>query len=239
MRNAVDEAVEYSFLASIFFHLIIFRELYSYVEVLTDLVTSYLILKAWNELTAAQFQLVVFALAAFESLVAEETFKVQVHFIADLSCTVVNRNNTCIALTHILDLLVYVLVSNFLDNLRRLNTLVAVQRDLRLGNADNLHGYAVFLADCGNFYLRGIYNVQLVVYDQSRQFHVQQSVDCILIEYIFAVCSLAHFPRYLALTESRHRDVLLLALISSFNCFFKAFCINFNDQFGHVYISLC
>ena len=148
------------------------------------------------------------------------------------------RYHACISLTHGFDLLIYVFVSDFLDNLRSLDALIAFQRDLRLGNADDLHGNAVFLADSSYFYLRGIYHIQLVVHDQSRQFHIQQSVDCIFIEYVFAISSLAHFPRYLALTEARHRDILLLTLISSFYCLFKAFCIDFNDQFGHVYICL-
>ena len=238
VRNAVDRAVEYSFLACIFVHLVIFRESYGNIEVFADVVTCNLFLKARNELTAAQLQLIVFALAAVECFVAEEALKVQVYFVTHFRCTVIYRYHACISLTHGFNLLIYVFVSDFLDNLRSLDALIAFQRDLRLGNADDLHGNAVFLADSSYFYLRGIYHIQLVVHDQSRQFHIQQSVDRIFIEYVFAISSLAHFPRYLALTEARHRDILLLTLISSFYCLFKAFCIDFNDQFGHVYICL-
>ena len=79
-----------------------------------DIVTCNLFLKARNELTAAQLQLIVFALAAVECFVAEEALKVQVYFVAHFRCRSFYRYHACISLTHGFDLLIYVFVSDFL-----------------------------------------------------------------------------------------------------------------------------
>ena len=237
LRNAVDMALENSFLACIIFHLIIFRELYSYIEIFVNLVTCNLVFKARDELAAAQLELIIFALAAFECFITEETFKVQIYFIAHFSCAVINGNNTRISLAHCFNLLINFFICYIFLNPRSFNALIISNTDFRLCYADHLQGNAVFLADGSYFNLRGIYNIQISLNQDSRKFKVQNCIDCIFVENIFAISSLTKLSRHLTLPETRQGDIFLLALISSFYSFFKAFCINFHNQFGHVYIS--
>ena len=71
-----------------------------------------LILEAGDECAAAECKRMILTLAAFKCLVTEEALEVNVNFIAELSCSVFNSNNSCVLLSDDLDLLLYILVSN-------------------------------------------------------------------------------------------------------------------------------
>ena len=127
--------------------MIILGEGYDYVELIADAVANDLILEAGDELTAAELEGVILALAAFKCLIAEEALEVDNDFVVHLSGSVLNRNYTCILLSDDLDLLLDILVCDLLDFLGSLDALVVRDLDLRLCYADSLELYAVFLVD--------------------------------------------------------------------------------------------
>lgn len=215
-------------------HLVIFWECNSYIEIFVNLVACNLFFKARDELTAAQLQLEVFALAAFKRRIAKEAFKVEGHFVAHFCCTVVHRNHLCISLANVFSLLCNIFICDFLVFLRSSHALVVSDVDFRLGHANNLYGCTVFLANRSHFYLRSIDQIQSSFCNDTRHFHIQNQVQSIFKENAFAIRSFTQSSRNFALPETRQRNVLLLLLINGFNCLFKSFCINSSDQFGHV-----
>ena len=100
--------------------------------------TNDLILKAGNELSAAELEGVILALAAFKSFIAEESLEVDDNFIVELSSSVVNRNDTSVLLSDNVDLIIDISVCDLLYFLGSLDSLIVSDLNLRLCNAYSL-----------------------------------------------------------------------------------------------------
>ena len=75
---------------------IFLRELNVYVEGVACVVADNLLLKAGDELTGAECQVVFFGLAAFKGLAVGEAFKIDNSDVAVLSGSVLNGEDSCV-----------------------------------------------------------------------------------------------------------------------------------------------
>ena len=97
-------ALEYSGLASEVLSLIVLRECYVNIEVLADVLTSNLLLEAGDKGTGTKLQRELLTLAALKSYAIEEALEVDNSGIADLSCSVLNGDASCISVADLIDL---------------------------------------------------------------------------------------------------------------------------------------
>ena len=97
-------ALEYSGLASEVLSLIVLRECYVNIEVLADVLTSNLLLEAGDKGTGTKLQRELLTLAALKSYAIEEALEVDNSGIADLSCSVLNGDASCISVANLRDL---------------------------------------------------------------------------------------------------------------------------------------
>ena len=199
--------------------------------------TNQLILKARNELTAADGQREAFALAAVKCYTIDEALKVHVDLVTVLNRTVIHGNDSRISLTQHIDLCVDLIVSNILDLFRSLYALILRNGNLRLGNAGCLDDNAVFLADGCYLNLGSVHQNQLGFLDGIAQLRAQQAVDGILIEHALAVDLLYHFPGSLALPEALQSNILLLLLVGLLHCVLKHVSGNLKGKFLCIYVN--
>ena len=132
LADGVNLALEDCFLARIIGHLVIFWECNSYIEIFVNLVTCNLFFKARDELTAAQLQLEVFALAAFKCNTVYKTFEIDNGHIAVLNSAVFYVDGSRIALALSVDLSVNLFISYLNFDLVNLHTLVLAKSHFRL-----------------------------------------------------------------------------------------------------------
>ena len=97
-------ALEYSGLSSEVLSLIVLRECYVNIKVLADVLTSNLLLEAGDKGTGTKLQRELLTLAALKSYAVKEALKVDNSGIADLSCSVLNGDASCIPVANLLDL---------------------------------------------------------------------------------------------------------------------------------------
>ena len=109
--------------------------------------TNDLILETGDELTAAQFKIEVFRLAALKCNIVLEALKVDLYSIAFLSSSVINSHDPDILLSQFVELLLNIFISYSIDNFFNLYTLVVLNFYLRSGGALSLKLNALFLAD--------------------------------------------------------------------------------------------
>ena len=219
--DAVDLDLEGGRLAGKIGHLVILREGDADFKLLADAVADELILKARDELTAADGQREALALAAVKCNAVNKALKVHIDLIPVLYRTVIHGNDSCISLTQHINLCVDLVISHILDLFRRLYALVLRNGNLRLGDAGGLDDNAVFLADGGNLNLGSVHQDQLGFLNGVCQLRTQQAVDGILIEHALAVDLLDHLPGCLALPEALQGNVLLLLLVGLLHCVLK------------------
>ena len=182
-----------------------------------------LILKAGDKGIAAQLKLIVLSLAAVESNVVLEALEVDGNGIAGLSRSVLNGNETCVLLSELLSSCVYLLVSNSLDCSLHLDALVAVDGDLRLGNALSLKGNA--LLAYGSYLNAGLsHEIQLGLGNCAVDSLGSDSIYSLFIENTLAVLSLDELSGSLALAEAGDRYVLSLLEKSRLNSSLELLC---------------
>ena len=190
------------------------RERDVYIKLIACLVTDDLILKAGNKLTRAECKLIVLALAAVKSNSVNEALKVDNGNVILLSLSVVNGNDAGISLLHGGKLLLNVVRNNGSVALVSLDTLIVLDRDLRLNGNFHCHLNAV-LADLGYIKIMGSGNrLNACLLDGVADNIGIYDIKRILIEHTLAVELFNHFKRSLTLTEAGKLNLILLLVIS-------------------------
>ena len=137
---------------------VILRELNIDIEFITDAVTDNLILKAGNESTGADGQAVFFSLAAVKSNAVNKTFKINRCYVAVFNSSVVNIDNSCASVKHMLDFVVDFFFCNLCLGLFGGKSLISLESDFGLNGNIEGHNNAFFNAHCFNIKVAGRIN---------------------------------------------------------------------------------
>ena len=185
--------------------------------------TSDLLLKARDKLTAAKTESKVLCLAAVKSYVVLEAFKVDNNVITHFSCSVVNCDDSCILFSEGVSLLVNVLVSYSLDLFFNFYTLIVTNFNLRLCDNCCLDLHAVSLGDICDLNVRSCNYLKSGLLNSVVDLLRIEDIYGCLKKYLFAVLSLDELSRSLALTEACDLDLVLLSLVSLLDTLLELF----------------
>ena len=201
------------------------------VEALACVVADDLILKAGDELTRTELELIVGALAALKSLAVDKALEVDDCDVALGGCAILNGDGSCVALSHSLDACINLFGGDGSFSLLGLETLVSLDLDiLGLDGDFHLEENAV-LADRLNIdVLRAVNRLDARFLVSVGNSLGESYLKCIFIEDILAVESLDHGKRSFALAETGKCDLVLGLVISLENSSLERLCADLDLQ---------
>ena len=192
--------------------MVIFREGNVYFELVAFFVTNYLLFKARDELTGAEYQREVFTLAAFECNAVFETFKVDQSGVAVL-CSSFNIGQTGVSLSHSVQLCVDVSSHDGLYDLFSFDAFVVFNGNFRFyGNGCfEAEAFAVLYLQVG--YICTVNRLDFCFFNSCFVSCWVYHIDGIVIEELFAIHFFDHCFWSLAFAEARQSDGFYLLFI--------------------------
>ena len=196
-----------------------------------DFCTNKLILKARDKAVGTDLKWVILAFATIKCLSINKALEIKCGEITVLDlCTFWSVNHLSLAVTKILDLLVYVLIADLCLILLYLKTLILTKLDFRLRGHRNLKYDVLAFFKCHNLCLRAAYRNDLLLLKRIIKCLWCEKSECLFHKSVLSNMTLNDLPRCLALTEAWYADLIGDALHCTLQCLIKLCCILFNRQ---------
>ncbi len=186
------------------------------VLLLADAHAGDLILKAGNKLAGTDLQIKAVALAAVEGHAVQEALEVDVGNVALGNSPVLHGHHAAVAVGHLLDPALHVLISDGDLGLGGLDTLVLAQSDLGVHRHGGLEGETL-LAHAQQLHLGIAHHLQLLLLDGGGIGVGQGLVHGLFVEDAGAVHVLDHLAGGFAGAEARHPDAPALLPVGLLN----------------------
>ena len=215
--------------------MVLFRERYVDINVLTDLSANQLILKARDEAVGTDGQIVVLTFATVECNAVNETFKVQFDHIAVFYSTVIYVYCTGVFLLLFLKLSLDFLICYSKISFLNLYTFVLAQSNFRFHSYCCCKDKRFASFNLYNVDLRIGYDLQLALLSCIAVGHRHYVVSSLFIEYTNTIHFFDHLARCFTFSEARKGDFSFFFQVCSLDSFFKFFSGHFDGQLCHVF----
>ena len=213
--------------------MIILRESHVHVKLFLSLLTYYLIFKARDKRIGAQGQRMVLTLAALECLTVHKAFIIQNDLVTVLCCTVY-YGHTRIFVTLFVDEFIHIRIGHFAVRFLNLHALVFTDLCFRIQSHFRRKYERLACFQCHDVDLRTGYDLFFALIVCFLVSIRDRIIYSIAVKEIFSVHLLDDLTGYLALTEPRYIDLVLISSVCSFYEFIKLVLCHLNGQLRHI-----
>ena len=217
--------------------MVILRERDVYFKFIAYIMPDNLPLEALDKTVGAKLKRVLLALAAFERLAVDKSLEIDHRGISVLGGAAFHRNHTAILRLHAGKLGVDLCVGRLRYLLFNLNTLVALDRYLRLDGDGRLEAVAV-LPDLHNLDIGAVDRFDALFLHRVLIGGGIRIINGFLVKHTLAVQALNHFSGRFAAAETGNIHPLAVALECRVNRLFKRFSVHLDFKL-HAFVVIC